>query len=310
MTVVSNFTPFDFKARDILDEDARSLDRRDAAAHLPGYGGPERGGRGRQVGEDLPCSIRTTSAGSTPADGPDQILQEFTANPSGLIYSSPVYFNGMVYIQGVGDVIKAYALELDPATNTMMLNETPVSEGTTVSGGPGGEGPPVSGFPGEVQSVSADGTSNGDRLVEADVDQNATSGPAILQAYSANNLSTPLYTSTQAGPRDTAGGARSSLPCRRSPTGTSTSAAALNELDAYHGILPPPGSSTSPSLSGNAGVSVRTPAATVLTRERRVRAYAATPAGPLATRIALTGRPPHRRAELRPAPGEAGTNPS
>ena len=32
------------------------------------------------------------------------------------------------------------------------------------------------------------------------------SGPAILHAYDANNLSTPLYASNQAGPRDTAGG--------------------------------------------------------------------------------------------------------
>ena len=31
-------------------------------------------------------------------------------------------------------------------------------------------------------------------------------GPAILRAYNANNLSTPLYSSNQAGPRDTAGG--------------------------------------------------------------------------------------------------------
>jgi hypothetical protein len=32
-----------------------------------------------------------------------------------------------------------------------------------------------------------------------------SSGPAILRAYDANNLSTPLYASNQAGPRDTAG---------------------------------------------------------------------------------------------------------
>ena len=37
--------------------------------------------------------------------GPDRVLQEFTANPQGLIYSSPVYFDGKIYIQGVGDVI-------------------------------------------------------------------------------------------------------------------------------------------------------------------------------------------------------------
>jgi hypothetical protein len=113
------------------------------------------------------------------------------ANPHGLIYSSPVYFDGKIYIQGVGDVIKAFALKLDPATNTMMLDETPVTQGTTVSG-----------FPGEVQSVSANGNTNG-IVWSAQVDN--FNGPAILRAYDANNLSTPLYASNQAGARDTAG---------------------------------------------------------------------------------------------------------
>jgi hypothetical protein len=123
--------------------------------------------------------------------GPDRVIQEFIANPQGLIYSSPVYFDGKVYIQGVGDVLKAFALKLDPATNTMMLDETPVTQGTTVSG-----------FPGEVQSVSANGNTFG-MVWSALVDN--SSGPAILRAYDANNLSTPLYASNQAGPRDTAG---------------------------------------------------------------------------------------------------------
>ena len=59
--------------------------------------------------------------------GPNRILQQFVANPHGLIYSSPVYVAGKIYIHGVGDVLKAFALKLDPATNTMMLDETPVS---------------------------------------------------------------------------------------------------------------------------------------------------------------------------------------
>jgi hypothetical protein len=116
------------------------------------------------------------------------------ANPNGLIYSSPVYFDGKIYVQGVDDVIKAFALKLDPAKNTMMLDETPVSQGTIASG-----------FPGTVESVSADGTSNG-IVWSPQVDGFASSDPAILRAYNANDLSTPLYSSNQAGPRDTAGG--------------------------------------------------------------------------------------------------------
>jgi hypothetical protein len=56
-----------------------------------------------------------------------------------------------------------------------------------------------------VPSVSADGTTNG-IVWSAAIDSFATGGPAILRAYNANDLSTPLYSSDQAGTRDTAGG--------------------------------------------------------------------------------------------------------
>jgi hypothetical protein len=183
--------------------------------------------------------------------GPDRVLQEFTANPNGLIYSSPVYFDGKVYIQGVGDVIKAFALQLDPATNTMMLNETPVTQGTTVSG-----------FPGEVQSVSANGTSNG-IVWDLQVDGFATGSPAILRAYNANDLSTPLYASNQAGPRDTAGGGvKFTTPTIANGMvylGTQF------EVDAY-GLLP---------RAAGASRSVGTAAHTVLTANRGVLAAGA-----------------------------------
>jgi PQQ-like domain len=191
MTVVDSFTPLDFKARDNIDADTGS----GSVTLLPDFPGTahpheavevDKAGRIYLVDQD--------NLGGFNPGGPDRVLQEFMANPNGLIYSSPVYFDGKIYIQGVGDVIKAFALQLDPSTNTMMLNETPVSEGTTVSG-----------FPGEVQSVSADGTSNG-IVWSPQVDGFASGGPAILRAYNANNLSTPLYSSNQAGPRDTAGG--------------------------------------------------------------------------------------------------------
>ena len=145
------------------------------------------------------------------AGGPDRVLQEFTANPNGLIYSSPVYFDGKVYIQGVGDVIKAFALKLDPATNTMMLDETPVSQGTSVSG-----------FPGEVQSVSADGTTNG-IVWSPDVDQSGSDGPAILTPTTPTTCRRRCTPATRPG-RATRPAVGSSSSRRRSPTGTSTSA--------------------------------------------------------------------------------------
>ncbi len=193
--------------------------------------------------------LNTDNLGGFNAGGPDHVLQEFTANPNGLIYSSPVYFNGMVYIQGVGDVIKAYALELDPATNTMLLNETPVSEGTTIAG-----------FPGEVQSVSADGTSNG-IVWSADVSP-APGDPPSLQRQQPVDAAVHQHPGRAA---HTAGGSiKFSVP---TIANGHVYLGALNEVDAY-GLLPPPGSSTSPSLSGNAGVSARLAAATVLAPER------------------------------------------
>ena len=191
MTVVDSFTPFDFKNRDIHDTDTGST----GVTLLPDFPGTAH--PHLAVTADKSGTIRLIdmdNMGGVNPGGPDRVLQEFTANPHGLIYSSPVYFDGKVYIQGVGDVLKAFALKLDPATNTMMLDETPVSQGTSVSG-----------FPGEVQSVSANGTSNG-IVWDPQVDGFATGSPAILRAYDANDLSTPLYASNQAGPRDTAGG--------------------------------------------------------------------------------------------------------
>jgi uncharacterized protein (TIGR03118 family) len=191
MTVVDSFTPFDFKNRDNLDLDTGSgsvtlLPDFPGTAHPHEAVAADKSGRLYLVDVD--------NMGGVNPGGPDRVLQEFIANPQGLIYSSPAYFDGKIYIQGVGDVLKAFALKLDPATNTMLLDETPVSQGTTVSG-----------FPGEVQSVSANGTSNG-IVWSPQVDGFGSSGPAILRAYDANDLSTPLYSSNQAGPRDTAGG--------------------------------------------------------------------------------------------------------
>jgi hypothetical protein len=217
--------------------------------------------------------------------GPDRVLQEFVANPTDgvRIYGAPTYFDGKVYIQGVNDVLKAFALKLDPATNTMMLDETPVSQGTTVSG-----------FPGSVQSVSANGTSNG-IVWDPQVDGFASSDPAILRAYDANDLSTPLYASNQAGPRDTAGGGvKFTTPTIANGhvyLGTQF------EVDVY-GLLP---------KAGSASHSVATTASTAPTPERRV-VGSATPASPAATRFARAAQPSSRRAPAR-AP-VAGPNPS
>jgi hypothetical protein len=239
MTVVDSFTPFDFKSRDDTDTDVGST----SVTLLPAFPGTAH--PNLAVEADKSGTMRLIdldNMGGINPGGPDRVLQQFVANPQGLIYSSPVYFDGKIYIQGVGDVIKAFALKLDPATNTMMIDETPVSQGTTVSG-----------FPGEVQSVSANGTTNG-IVWEAEVDGFATGAPAILRAYNANDLSTPLYASNQAGPRDTAGGGiKFSTPTIANGMvylGTQT------EVDAY-GLLPKAGSAS--QSAGTASQAVATP---------------------------------------------------
>jgi hypothetical protein len=271
MTVVDSYTPFDVKARDIVDADTAST----AVTLLPAFPGTAH--PNLAVAADKSGRLYlldTDNLGGFNPGGPDRVLQEFTANPHGLIYSSPVYFDGKIYIQGVGDVIKAFALKLDKATNTMMIDETPVSQGTSVSG-----------FPGEVQSVSADGTSNG-VVWSLEVDGFATGAPAILRAYDANDLSKVLYASNQAGPRDTAGGAvKFTTPTIANGM---VYVGALNEVDAY-GLL---------SKTGSASHSVATTASTAPTPERRF-VGSATPAGPAATRFARTAHPSSRRAPAR-----------
>ena len=127
--------------------------------------------------------------------GPDRVLQEFTANPNGLIYSSPVYFDGKIYIQGVGDVLKAFALKLDRATNTMMIQETPVSQGA--------RRPPAS--PGRCRASGPAARKTGSSGTRRWTSSRAPRRSSAL--YAANDLSKVLYSSDQAGSPDTAGGA-------------------------------------------------------------------------------------------------------
>ena len=92
------------------------------------------------------------------------------------------------------------------------------------------------------------------------MDAFATGGPAILRAYNANDLSKPLYSSDQAGPRNTAGGGVKFI----TPTiangmvylGTQF------EVDVY-GLLPQAGGASiasAPQVSGNGALTIKPPA--------------------------------------------------
>ncbi|HXQ25690.1 MAG TPA: IPT/TIG domain-containing protein, partial [Candidatus Acidoferrales bacterium] len=95
--------------------------------------------------------------------------------------STPVYFNGFVYFSPVADFVQAFQL-----TNGL-LSTKPTSASPETYVDPGG-----------TLSISANGSANA--IVWA-VQMNNT-GPAVLRAYDATNLSTELYSSSQVGSRD------------------------------------------------------------------------------------------------------------
>lgn len=94
---------------------------------------------------------------------------------SSTLFGLPAFFNQRLYVQGVGQVLKAYAF-----TNGV-LNATPVSQSVdTVT------------FRGATPSISANGTNNGIVWLLAPT---PTLGVSTLRAYDAQNLAHKLYDS-------------------------------------------------------------------------------------------------------------------
>jgi len=112
---------------------------------------------------------------TTPID--NNIYQVVTGALSGQVYSSPAFFNGVLYYGAVGDALKAI-----PMTNAKLA--LAASSQSTVSFS----------YPGTTPSVSANGTQNG---IVWTLESNTTA-PAVLYAFDAANLSHVLYSSTQA----------------------------------------------------------------------------------------------------------------
>jgi fibronectin type 3 domain-containing protein len=121
----------------------------------------------------------------------NQDLSEVTIG--GTLHKSMAFFNQTIYVAGEGATMKAF-----PVSSGVI---SPFSSQTSKvwGGNDSAEG-------GGVPTVSANGTSNGIVWV-ADDNAYGSSGPAVLYAYSASNLGTELWDSSQAGARDTASGA-------------------------------------------------------------------------------------------------------
>jgi outer membrane protein assembly factor BamB len=121
-----------------------------------------------------------------PANNPmdSNIYQELPGAMAGLVYSTPAYFNGVLYYGADGDTLKAF-----PLTNAKLAT-TPSSHSSVTFP-----------HPGPTPSISANGSQNG--IVWA-LESNLGSA-GVLHAYDPANLAHELYNSTQAGGRDSFG---------------------------------------------------------------------------------------------------------
>ena len=108
------------------------------------------------------------------------IYQDMAGAVSGGVFSSPAWFNGVLYYGDVGHTLKAFSFV------NGLFQATPTSH--SAHSFP---------YPGTTPSISSNGTSN------AIVWAAENTGTAVLHAYDAGNLATELYNSNQAaGGRD------------------------------------------------------------------------------------------------------------
>jgi hypothetical protein len=115
--------------------------------------------------------------GKFSSSGNSNIYQEVSGQFTGLVYSTPAYFNGTLYYGAVGDKLKAFPLsnaKLATTPSSVSANSFP--------------------YPGTTPGITASGTQNG--IVWA-VESNLTQ-PAVLHAFDATNVAHELYNSTQA----------------------------------------------------------------------------------------------------------------
>jgi Legume lectin domain/Chitobiase/beta-hexosaminidase C-terminal domain len=181
LLISDEWSPFDSDALSAADQDQTS----GGALLLPDQAGANvhelvqvgKNGRIEVLDRDDLGGFNTSS---------NQIAQEITGQVSGL-WSTPAYWNGMVYFWGSGDYLKQFSL------SSGRLSQTPLAVGTVKSQ-----------FPGTSPVISSNNSSNG--ILWGIRSDGYTSGtPSILYAYSATNIGTMLYASTQNAARDAAG---------------------------------------------------------------------------------------------------------
>jgi hypothetical protein len=178
LAVADYFQPYDTGAESASDEDLGS----GGELLLPDL--TDASGTTRQLivgaGKDMHIYIGDrTNLGKFNSMTSDNsnLYQDVTGALSGSVFSSPAYFNGVLYYAAVGDVLRAL-----PVTNAKLATSSSSQSTTTFA------------RPGATPSISANGTSNG--IVWAL--ESSISAPAVLHAYDATNLGHELYNSSQA----------------------------------------------------------------------------------------------------------------
>ena len=112
------------------------------------------------------------------ATADSNIYQIVASGVANSVFSTPAFFNGVLYYGAVGDTLRAF-----PMTNAKLAGSASSQSATSFA------------YPGTTPSISANGTQNG--IVWAL--ESSNSAPAVLHAYNATNLSHELYNSSQAG---------------------------------------------------------------------------------------------------------------
>jgi hypothetical protein len=125
--------------------------------------------------------------GQFQASSDSQIVQSLPVGICGAgtcpVFGTPAYFNQKVYIGAMADGLRAFAVV---GGQLSLSARTP----TTFT------------WPGATPSVSANGTAGG--IVWA-LETNGSGAPAVLHAYSADDVSVELYSSNQNPARDAPG---------------------------------------------------------------------------------------------------------
>jgi hypothetical protein len=176
---------------------------------------------------------KMTSDGSHYCNGctsDPEIIQSLSSGAG--LWGMPAYWNSQIFLWGNGGHLQAYSL-----TNGM-LSQSPTSESAESVG-----------YPSSTPAVSSNGTNNG--IVWAvETDLYGSSGPAILRAYSATNVSDLLYASNLTNGRDTLGTAvKFVVPV---VTNGKVYVGAQNEVDVF-GLLSGESQAVAPAFNPAAG---------------------------------------------------------